>query len=126
MTSFTVGYRVIRGAEHRRDKRLQLPIFAVRIGDQVCETINWSLGGLLIRGFDAPAQPEMQFTMDIWVKDGPAGPENPDATLRVTAQLVRYDRPERLLAVKFADLTPTILDFFERSFSFHSRRGRQR
>lgn len=126
MTSFTVGYRFIRGAEHRRDKRLQVPIFTVRIGDQICETVNWSLGGLLIRDFDAPAQPDMEFTIDIWVKGSVTGPENPDASLRMSVKLVRYDRAERLLAVKFADLTPTILDFFERSFSFHSRRGRQR
>jgi hypothetical protein len=126
MTSFTIGYRFVRGAEHRRNKRLQRPIFAVRIGDQICETVNWSLGGLLIRGYAGMARPEQALILDIWVKDGPAGPENPDATLRLTAQLVRHDPAERLLAVKFADLTPTILDFFERSFAFHSRRGHQR
>ena len=51
MTSYTTGYQNVRGAERRRDRRLPLPIFTVRLDGVNYQTMNWSLGGLLIEGY---------------------------------------------------------------------------
>ena len=51
MTSYTTGYQNVRGAERRRDRRLPLPIFTVRLDGVTYQTMNWSLGGLLIEGY---------------------------------------------------------------------------
>jgi hypothetical protein len=51
MTSYTTGYQTVRGAERRRDRRLPLPIFTVKLDGVTYQTMNWSLGGLLIEGY---------------------------------------------------------------------------
>ncbi len=45
MTSYTTGYQNVRGAERRRDRRLPLPIFTVRLDGVTYQTVNWSWAG---------------------------------------------------------------------------------
>lgn len=120
MTSFTMGFTKVRGAEHRRDKRLPLPIFTVRIGGQVCETLNWSLGGLLIENYDGHLLVEMPVEIEIKIKDA-----NAEFDMKLLAKVVRNERDGRRLAVKFETLSPVIYDFFERSFAKRFQRGRR-
>lgn len=116
MTSFTMGFTRVRGAEHRRDKRMPLPIFTIRIGGQICDTLNWSLGGLLIENYEGHLLVEMPVEIDIKIKD-----EHAEFNMKIDAKVVRNDRENRRLAVKFETLSPAIYDFFERGFSkrFH-------
>lgn len=120
MTSFTMGFTKVRGAEHRRDKRLALPIFTVRVGGQTCETLNWSLGGLLIEKYDGHLLVEMPVEIEIKIKD-----EHAEFDMRLMARVVRNDRTARRLAIKFEALSPAIYDFFERSFTKRFQRGRR-
>lgn len=118
MTSFTMGFTKVRGPEHRRDKRMPLPIFTVKVGGQVCDTLNWSLGGLLIENYDGQLLVEMPVTIDIKIKD-----EHAEFAMKIHAKVVRNDRENRRLAVKYEELSPAIYDFFERGFNkrFHGR-----
>lgn len=118
MTSFTMGYTKVRGPEHRRDKRMSLPVFAVRIGGQICDTLNWSLGGLLIENYDGVVVADKPLEIEIKIKD-----EHAEFEMKIAAKVVRHDLKTRRLAVKFEALSPTIYDFFERGFSrrFHRR-----
>ena len=118
MTSFTMGFSKARGPEHRRDKRMPLPVFTVKVGGQVCDTLNWSLGGLLIENYDGQLLVEMPVVIDIKIKD-----EHAEFAMKIQAKVVRNDRENRRLAVKYDELSPTIYDFFERGFNkrFHGR-----
>ncbi|MBL8707729.1 MAG: PilZ domain-containing protein [Rhodospirillaceae bacterium] len=118
MTSFTMGFRQVRGPEHRRDKRLPLPIFSVRVDGQEAETVNWSLGGLLIGNYQGHLLVEMPVEIAIKIKD-----EHAEFDMKIAARVVRNDREKKLLAVKFDELNPAIYDFFERGFTkrFHRR-----
>lgn len=118
MTSFTMGFSRVRGPEHRRDKRMPLPVFAVRVGGQVCDTLNWSLGGLLVENYDGHLLADMPVEIEIKIKD-----EHAEFEMKIEAKVVRNDRENRRLALKFEALSPAIYDFFERGFSrrFHRR-----
>lgn len=125
MATYTTGFKNVGNAEHRRDKRLRVPVFAVRMGDQRYDTVNWSLGGLLLGSYDGFLDRDMQVRIHIKVKQAAPEAVYSNDELAIDAVVVRHDRANRLLALKFTELTPIILGFFERSFSFHNRRGRQ-
>lgn len=118
MSSFTMGFRQVRGAEHRRDKRLPLPIFTVKVDGQTADTVNWSLGGLLIGNYDGHLLVEMPVEIDIKIKD-----EHAEFTMKIGAKVVRNDRGKKLLALKFDEMSPAIYDFFERGFTKRFQRG---
>lgn len=118
MSSFTMGYRQVRGPEHRRDKRLPLPIFTVKIDGQVADTVNWSLGGMLIGNYDGHLLVEMPVELAIKIKD-----EKAEFSMKFGARVVRNDREKKLLALKFDEMSPDIYDFFERGFTRRFHRG---
>lgn len=122
MPNFTMGFQKVRGAEHRRDKRLRVPIFTVRMGDCRYDTVNWSLGGLLLSNYDGHLDRDMLVRIHVKVKQAIPERDQSKDELSIDAKVIRHDREGRLLALKFTELTPTILGFFERSFNFHSRR----
>nr|WP_298683048.1 hypothetical protein [uncultured Dongia sp.] len=140
MPSYTMGFRKIRGAEHRRDKRLQVPVFEVGVGERSYDTVNWSLGGVLLRNYQGQLYAGMKVHLHIRMKasasriqddfhragEDRAGEDRVRAGLGTEALVVRHDRETHQLALKFMQLTPDLLDFFERSFNFHNRRGRPR
>jgi hypothetical protein len=119
MSSFTMGFRHVRGPEHRRDKRLPLPIFTVMVDGQEADTVNWSLGGLLIGNYDGHLLVEMPVEIGIKIKD-----EAAEFSMKINAKVVRNDRTKKLLAVKFDELSPAIYDFFERGFNRRFQRAK--
>jgi hypothetical protein len=115
MSSFTMSYRKVGSREHRRDKRLPLPIFTIRLDGLVCDTLNWSLGGLLISGYEGAEgahNPEDLVNVDIKIKDATG-----DYALKITARVVRVDQRNKTIALRFEEMSPVIYDFFERSFA---------
>lgn len=122
MTSYTMGFRKVSNAEHRRDKRLRLPIFTVKIGGSIFDSLNWSLGGMLLGNYDGYLFQGMTVPVSVRLKD-PGQPEQAaEDGLTIEALVIRHDLEKRQLALKFTRLTPTALDFFERAFNFHGRR----
>lgn len=114
-----MGYRQVRGPEHRRDKRLPLPIFTVKVDGQEADTVNWSLGGLLIGNYDGHLLVERPVEIAIKIKD-----EHAEFSMKIGAKVVRNDRDKKMLAVKFDEMSPAIYDFFERGFTKRFHRGR--
>jgi hypothetical protein len=115
MSSFTMSYRKVGNREHRRDKRMPLPVFTIRLDGLVCDTLNWSLGGLLISGYEAAEgthNPEDLVNVDIKIKDATG-----DYALKITARVVRVDQRNKTIALRFEEMSPVIYDFFERSFA---------
>ena len=119
-TSFTMSYRKVGNRENRRDKRLPLPIFTIRLDGQVCETINWSLGGLLVSGYEGAHNPDDILDLDIKIKDTTG-----DYAIKTAAKVIRVDQKNKTLALHFEEMSPLIYDFFERSFAQRFR-NRQR
>ncbi|WP_374380135.1 hypothetical protein [Dongia sp.] len=129
MRSYTLGFKNAGSAEQRRDKRLRLPIFSVKIGNRRYDSINWSLGGMLVGGYDGYLFQGLKVVIQVRLRDMPAALEKAagdldEEGLVVEALVIRHDLEKRELALKFQRLTPTILDFFERSFGFHQTRQR--
>ena len=112
MSSFTMSYRKVGNREHRRDKRLPLPIFTLRIDGLICDTLNWSLGGLLVSGYEGNHQGEDLVNVDVKIKDATG-----DYALKLTARVVRVDQKNKTVALRFEEMSPVIYDFFERSFA---------
>src|SRR5262245_52247377 len=111
MTSYTLGYRNVRGAEKRKDRRLPLPIFEIRLDEGSYETVNWSLGGLLIDGYHGERKEDDQIVVDIQAKD-----HNLSLRLKITAKIIRVSEDGKL-AIQFEEMNPTIYDFFEKCFA---------
>ena len=118
MSSFTMSYRKVGSREHRRDKRLPLPIFTIHLDGLVCETLNWSLGGLLISGYEGTHGAGDQVNVAIKIKEATG-----DFALKLNARVVRVDEKNKTIALRFEEMSPVIYDFFERSFAqrFRSR-----
>jgi len=112
MSSFTMSYRKVGSREHRRDKRLPLPIFTIRLDGLVCETLNWSLGGLLISGYEGAHNPDDLVDVDIKIKEATG-----DYALKMSVRVVRVDQKNKTIALRFEEMSPVIYDFFERSFA---------
>lgn len=121
MSSFTMSYRKVGNREHRRDKRMPLPIFTIRVNGLVCDTLNWSLGGLLVSGYEGRDNPEDLLEVDVKIKD-----TSGDYALKMQARVVRVDPRTKTIALRFEEMNPVIYDFFERSFAqrFRSRQNR--
>jgi len=119
MSSFTMSYRKVGNRDNRRDKRLPLPIFSIRVGGLVCDTLNWSLGGLLVSGYTGNDKADDLIEVDVKIKD-----TDGDFALKVNARVVRVDSRSQQIALRFEEMSPLIYDFFERSFAqrFRNRR----
>jgi hypothetical protein len=124
MRSYTLGYRKAGRSELRRDKRLRLPVFSVRIANQRYDSINWSLGGMLLGNYDGHLFQGLTAIVNINLKSELGYAPGEEDGLTVEALVIRHDLEKRELALKFQRVTPALLDFFERSFNFHHRPGR--
>nr|WP_298683046.1 PilZ domain-containing protein [uncultured Dongia sp.] len=120
MPSFTLGFRQVGKVELRRDKRFHGPTFTVEVGDYRYETVNWSLGGLLLRNYEGRFFSNMPLLVHISVKN-PARDRKTLETLTIEARVVRNDQHKRLLALKFVKLTPQMIKFLERAYITHKR-----
>ncbi len=116
MSSFTMGYRKVGNRDNRRDKRMPLPVFTIRLDGLVCDTLNWSLGGLLVSGYSGQHKADDLITVDIKIKD-----TSGDFAMKITARVVRVDHKAEQIALRFEEMSPVIYDFFERSFSARFR-----
>jgi hypothetical protein len=120
MSSFTMSYRKVGNRDNRRDKRLPLPIFTLRLDGLICDTLNWSLGGLLVTGYAGQHKADDLVDVDVKIKDTTG-----DYALKVTARVIRVDHKAEHIALRFEEMSPLIYDFFEKSFSARFRnRGR--
>ena len=116
MTSYTLGYSSVRGKERRKDRRLPLPIFSVRVDGVVYHTMNWSLGGLLVESYDGPRQNGETRQIEIKAKDATA-----DFRMKVNVQVIRVI-PNESLALQFEAMSPALYEFFERCFAARFKR----
>ncbi|HET6160764.1 MAG TPA: PilZ domain-containing protein [Dongiaceae bacterium] len=116
MTSYTTGYQNVRGAERRRDRRLPLPLFTVRLDGATYQTLNWSLGGLLIEGYTGERAAGDAVQVDIKAKDNTA-----DFRMRIAVKVIRVV-PGESIALQFETLSPAIYEFFERCFADRFKR----
>jgi hypothetical protein len=119
MSSFTMSYRRVGTREHRRDKRLPLPIFTIRLDGLVCDTVNWSLGGLLVSGYEGGHKTDDLIDVDIKIKDASG-----DYAMKITARVTRADPKVGVIALRFEEMNPVVYDFFERSFAARFRKKR--
>jgi hypothetical protein len=116
MTSYTTGYRTVRGAERRRDRRLPLPIFTVKLDGVTYQTMNWSLGGLLIEGYAGARAAGDVVQIDIKAKDNTA-----DFRMRIAVKVIRVVTAESI-ALQFEAMSTEIYEFFERCFANRFKR----
>jgi hypothetical protein len=94
--------------EDRRDRRYPLTALVITIGGVDYDTVNWSLGGFLITGFDRKVVPGQTITGMLRVIDKPD-------TLPFVATVVRCGAPEPdRLAAKFEDLGEVGISMLER------------
>lgn len=117
MSSYTLGYSLARGPEKRKDKRLPLPVFSVKIDGESYSTVNWSLGGLLVSDYDGTAADDQVLRIDVKVKDDLA-----EFKLRLSARVIRNRTDRRELALKFEEMNSQVYDFFEQCFSRRFKR----
>jgi PilZ domain len=116
MTSYTMGYSSPRGKERRKDRRLPLPIFTVRLDGQVYHTVNWSLGGLLVEAYAGERKEGEAVEIDIKAKDATA-----DFRMQITAKVIRVI-PGEALSLQFEAMSPALYEFFERCFAARFKR----
>jgi len=94
--------------EGRRDRRYPLPPLFITIDGQEYSTINWSLGGFLITGFEK----EIPIGQEI---EGILCPADKSLSLAFTAAVVRVAEPEPgQLAVRFVDLGGKAMSVLDR------------
>jgi hypothetical protein len=114
MTSKRVSYFP---QEDRRDRRYPLPTLIISIGGIEYGTINWSLGGFLITGFDRKAVRGQSITGMLRAVNQPQG-------LPFVATVVRTGDPEPdCLAAKFEDLGELGISMLERIITRRLFRG---
>jgi hypothetical protein len=116
MTSYTMGYRQVRGAERRRDRRLPLPIFTVRLDGVSYQTMNWSLGGLLIEGYAGERKSGDAVQIEIKAKDSTT-----DFRMKIAVNVIRVV-PGESIALQFEAMSSEIYEFFERCFADRFKR----
>jgi hypothetical protein len=116
MTSYTTGYQAVRGAERRRDRRLPLPIFTVRLDGVSYQTMNWSLGGLLIEGYVGERTAGEMAKIDIKARDA-----NADFRMTIAVKVIRVI-PGESIALQFEAMSTEIYEFFERCFADRFKR----
>ena len=119
MSSFTMSFRKVGNRDNRRDKRLPLPVFTIRLDGLVCDTLNWSLGGLLVTGYSGQHKADDLIDVDIKIKDTTG-----DFAMKITARVIRVDERSEQIALRFEEMSPLIYDFCERSFSARFRNRR--
>lgn len=93
--------------ERRAHKRFAAPVLAIQVGETKCTAVNWSVGGLLIKGLPGKLPPGYELQIEYGVDGGLKHP----ATVRV----VRVEEQEdgNLLGVRFLRSTRNGFEFFQ-------------
>jgi hypothetical protein len=105
----TTIFRPARYINLRRDKRLQRPAFQVRLDDHVCDTVNWSMGGLYVENCKTLFRPGEQVRVVVTghTKDGEESQE-------FLGEVTRVDEKRGGVALQFVSPSPQALAFFDR------------
>ena len=97
--------------ERRRDQRTSERVITLELEGQFYSTLDWSLGGFLIEGYEGDLQPGHSAPISIILEDGVDTVEQP-----ATASVVRIVQSElelRQLAAKFDDLNDEVCGLLE-------------
>ena len=104
--------RVVRTSfdrqDMRRERRYQVPIFEVTVGDRTFHTVNWSMGGLLLDG------PCRGIALGTRVFCSLAMPGSPQV-LHFAAEIVRTDPDTGASALRFEDIGTEEVEFLDRA-----------
>jgi hypothetical protein len=101
----------------RRDRRYPAPPLVITIDDGEYTTLNWSLGGFLITGFDRRISPGKPIA-------GTLGTPEQPVMIEFSAKVVRVGEPVAgQLAVQFTDLGEHGLSVLERILTRRMFRG---
>jgi hypothetical protein len=101
----------------RRDRRYPAPLLVITIDDGEYTTLNWSLGGFLITGFDRRISPGKPIA-------GTLGTPEQPVMIEFGAKVVRVGEPAAgQLAVQFTDLGERGLSVLERILTRRMFRG---
>lgn len=95
-------------ANRRRDKRVEVWPILVELEGKVYPTIDWSLGGFLIEGYDGARRRGEEITVGILVKAGTA-----ELSHVVRAEVVRRNVTTGQLAANFIMLDNATVDTLE-------------
>jgi hypothetical protein len=90
---------VAQGHQKRDNKRFTYPVLRVLIGAQTYNTVDWSIGGLMVSEYDGDIKQHARFKLTM--SDGSKNATYFAAEGRAT----RVDRKKRLLGVQFTTLS---------------------
>lgn len=104
--------------ERRAHKRFAAPALTIQVGETKCSAVNWSVGGLLIKGLPGRLPPGYELQLEYGLESG--GPKHA-ATVRV----VRVEESEdgNLLGVRFLRSTRAGFEFFQNLLRINSERN---
>jgi hypothetical protein len=96
---FEMSETVAQGHQKRDNKRFTYPVLRVLIGAQTYNTVDWSIGGLMVSEYDGDIKQHARFKLTM--SDGSKNATYFAAEGRAT----RVDRKKRLLGVQFTTLS---------------------
>ena len=90
--------------------------FTVKLDDVSYQTMNWSLGGLLIEGYEGERAAGETVQIAIKAKDNTA-----EFRMKIAVKVIRVVQGESI-ALQFEAMSPEIYEFFERCFADRFKR----
>jgi len=97
--------------DRRRDQRSSDRVITLELEGQFYSTLDWSLGGFLIEGYEGALEPGNSAPVSIILEDGSETIEQP-ATASIV-RIVQSDLELRQLAAKFDDLSDDTFGLLE-------------
>ncbi len=99
LDEFEMTETVAQGHQKRDNRRFRYPVLRVLVGSQTYNTIDWSLGGLMVSEYDGDIKQHSRFKLTM--SDGSKNATYYAAEGRAT----RVDRKKRVLGVQFTTLS---------------------
>src|SRR5690242_19684880 len=87
----------VDAAERRHDRRVRAPILVAEIAGQSYRSLDWSLGGMTIRGYAGPGRPGSRLFGCLYV---PGMPQ----PFAFDAEILRINRERQSAAMRFISL----------------------
>lgn len=100
--------RPLAKQDKRHYKRYTTPVLRVGVGTETLSTLDWSLGGVLLDGCTVD---DYMSGQPLTVKLVHIGDSRP---VMAQAEVVRIDAERRMLALRFAEVTPELSGFLRR------------
>lgn len=108
-TVHSIAVQPLRYREPRRDQRLLLPRFRVAVDGFVLQTLNWSLGGMLLDGAGPAGLVADMPVSGLIAGESRRGP----ASVPFGARVARLIVAPRGVALCFAKVDARVVDFLE-------------